>query len=136
MDKLTLPRPRPGDGHEASYYVGQVEALRQALLAKPSLQSVIEPLLDEARGRLDTATGDPIRSRAVAMRSRSVGGMTLIRGRIRATLTGGFETIDALYKALRNSKAAPGIQPIHGLRDRWAKDLSTFKEKQETKRKK
>ena len=62
--------------------------------------------------------------------------MTLIRGRIRATLTGGFETIDAFYKALRNSKAALGIQPIHGLRDRWAKDLSTFKEKHDPKRKK
>ena len=134
MDKLTLPRPELGADHEASYYVGQVEALRQALLAKPSLQSIIEPLLYEARGRLDAATDDPIRSRAVV--ARSVGGMTLIRGRIRATLTGGFETIDALYKALQNSKAAPGIQPIHGLRDRWAKDLSTFKEKQETKRKK
>lgn len=134
MDKLTLPRPRLGADHEASYYVGQVEALRQAFLAKPSLQNVIEPLLDEARGRLDAATDDPIRARQA--RSRSAGGMTLIRGRIRATLTGGFETIDALYKALRNSKAAPGIQPIHGLRDRWAKDLSTFKEKHDPKRKK
>lgn len=134
MDKLTLPRPRLGADHEASYYVGQVEALRQAFLAKPSLQSIIEPLLDEARGRLDSATDDPIRARQA--RSKSVGGMTLIRGRIRATLTGGFETIDALYKALQNSKAAPGIQPIHGLRDRWMKDLATFKEKQEPKRKK